>query len=67
MLYFSTGNHQNNCEESRVARRMCVDTKQVVTSPLLWADMGEVEHMEEVFFLRQFGGAVHLLGRVRGS
>lgn len=44
-----------------------MDTKQVVTSPLLWADMGEVEHMEEVFFLRQFGGAVHLLGRVRGS
>lgn len=24
MMYFSTRNHQNNCEESRVAQRMCV-------------------------------------------
>lgn len=44
-----------------------MDIKQVVTSPLLWADMRKVEHKEEVFFLLQFGGAVHLLGRVRGS
>lgn len=44
-----------------------VDMKQVATSPLLWADMGEVEHKEEVLFLLQFGGAVHLLGRVWGS
>lgn len=43
---------------------MC-DAEQVFTSPLLWADMGKVEHMEEVFFLMQFGGAVHLLGRIR--
>lgn len=46
---------------------MCGETKQVVTSPVLRADMGEVEHQEEVFFLLQLGGAVHLLGRVRGE
>ena len=49
------------------ARRMSIDTKDVFTSPLLWADMGEVEHKEEVFFLLQFGGAVHLLGRIWGT
>lgn len=41
--------------------------ERVFTSPLLWGDMGEVEHKEEVFFLLQFIGAVHLLGSVGGG
>lgn len=35
--------------------------KQVVTSALLWAHMGKVKLKQEVLFLLQFWGAVHLL------